>query len=709
MWIKKVVLGSFIKNSGATGYSDFTTDIIPVIKGSSFPIELTPGYAYYTYYLYWRVWIDFNHDGDFTDAGEQVFAADYMPNAVGGNVSIPSGAITGQTRMRVSMKYFGAPTPCEFFSYGEVEDYTVSITGTAEMPVANFSASPTTIIPGSLVAFTDLTTGNPTSWSWSFPGGTPSTSTNQHPAITYNTTGVYDVTLTASNSAGSDTEVKVAYITVTVLPPVANFSASDSTIYEGQSVTFTDLSTNNPTSYAWTFNGGTPGVSTSQNPVITYNTPGTYDVALTATNSSGSDNETKTAFITVQSLPPAPVAEFTASNTTILAGQSITFTDMTLNDPTAWAWTFSGGTPSSSTSQNPVIIYNTPGIYNVILTATNPTGSDTETKLAYITVNVAPPVTNFSASNTTIQVGQSVNFTDLSTGSPTSWAWTFSGGTPSTSISQNPSVTYNAAGTYDVSLTASNSGGSDTETKTGYIHVLTAPVTYCPSNGIYYSSMWVKKVVLGSFVKNSGAAGYSDFTADIIDVYQGSTYTLELTPGYAYYTYYVYWRIWVDYNQDGDFIDPGEEIFAANYMPNAVSGSVTVPVSASLGQTRMRVSMKYFGAPASCEVFSYGEVEDYTINVQINPAMAGGPPFSDFEVRVFPNPAFDEITLEVEDRLDREKEVRIYSTYGLLMDEFSIISSRRKISLRGYKPGLYIITINTPEIFKQIKFIVQKQ
>lgn len=83
-------------------------------------------------------------------------------------------------------------------------------------------------------------------------------------------------------------------------PPVADFSGLPTTITAGSSVTFTNLSTYNPTSYSWSFTGGTPATSTAANPpAITYNTPGTYTVALTATNANGNDTETKTAYITV--------------------------------------------------------------------------------------------------------------------------------------------------------------------------------------------------------------------------------------------------------------------------------------------------------------------------------------------------------------------------------------------------------------------------
>jgi PKD repeat protein len=88
-----------------------------------------------------------------------------------------------------------------------------------------------------------------------------------------------------------------------------------------------------------------------------------------------------------------------------------------------------------------------------------------------------PPVANFTANTTTVSEGQSVNFTDLSTNNPTSWSWSFQGGSPSSSSAQDPSVTYNTAGTYDVSLTAYNSAGNDTETKYNYITVTEATPT----------------------------------------------------------------------------------------------------------------------------------------------------------------------------------------------------------------------------------------
>ncbi len=91
-----------------------------------------------------------------------------------------------------------------------------------------------------------------------------------------------------------------------------------------------------------------------------------------------------------------PVAGFTASDTEICVGQSVTFTDVSTNIPSAWTWTFEGGTPSSSTSQNPTVTYNTPGVYDVTLVAANYNGTNQVITTDYITVYANPTVTSAS-------------------------------------------------------------------------------------------------------------------------------------------------------------------------------------------------------------------------------------------------------------------------------------------------------------------------
>lgn len=259
-------------------------------------------------------------------------------------------------------------------------DYiTVVVKGTV---VAAFSADKTDVLVGEVVHFTDQSVNNPTSWIWTFGDG--DTAISQHPSHSYGTTGTYTVSLTATNANGSHTEIKTDYISVTTatIPPVATFSANKTTVTPGESVTFTDHSTNNPESWSWNFGDG--NTSVIQHPTHSYTTQGTYTVTLTVTNSAGNDTETKSNYITVVPGGSAPVAGFTANRTTIAEGESVTFTDQSLNSPTEWSWNFGDGT--TSTARNPAHTYNSAGTYTVSLNVSNSYGSDDEIKPDYITV-----------------------------------------------------------------------------------------------------------------------------------------------------------------------------------------------------------------------------------------------------------------------------------------------------------------------------------
>ena len=170
-------------------------------------------------------------------------------------------------------------------------------------------------------------------------------------------------------------------------------------------------------------------------------------------------------------IPVAPTADFTSNTTTIFVGQSVQFTDTSTGLPTSWNWTFQSGTPLTSTLQNPLIEFNTAGQFTVSLEAINAQGTNTKTVTEYLTVNVVPVVADFTAPITSINENESIDFEDTSTGNPTSWLWTLPGGTPDTATDQNPTVTYDTAGSYSVTLTASKVGSTDTETKVDYITV----------------------------------------------------------------------------------------------------------------------------------------------------------------------------------------------------------------------------------------------
>jgi PKD repeat protein len=172
-----------------------------------------------------------------------------------------------------------------------------SDSGSGDPPVANFTASPLSGDPALEVHFTNASTGTITSYSWDFGDGITSSTTN--PVHTYDTDGVYTVTLTVVGPGGYDTETKIAYITCGNPPgPTVEFEGSPLSGDASLTVQFTDLSTGNNV-HAWLWNFGDGGSSTQQNPEYIYNTAGTYNVTLSATDDDGIRSLTKDAYIEV--------------------------------------------------------------------------------------------------------------------------------------------------------------------------------------------------------------------------------------------------------------------------------------------------------------------------------------------------------------------------------------------------------------------------
>jgi PKD repeat protein len=174
-------------------------------------------------------------------------------------------------------------------------------------------------------------------------------------------------------------------------------------------------------------------------------------------------------------------------------------------------------------------------------------------------------------------------------------------------------ITYNTVGTYDVTLVATNAQGSDTETKLDLITVSIKP--YCTSSGNSQGYEYIAGVAVANLNNPSGPSPYTDYTALTTNLTRGQSANVSLTPGFVSGSYYEYWKIWIDYNKNGSFDDSGENVYSGSGK-TAKSGSFTVPTSALTGNTRMRVTMKYQSAPTSCGTFTYGEVEDYTANIQ---------------------------------------------------------------------------------------------
>ncbi|WP_321375640.1 putative Ig domain-containing protein [uncultured Draconibacterium sp.] len=396
-----------------------------------------------------------------------------------------------------------------------------------------------------------------------------------------------------------------------------------------------------------------------------------------------------------------PIADFTADNTVILEGETVSFTDISLNNPTSWEWDF--GNTETSTLQNPTVTYNIEGIYTVALTATNSAGSNTETKVGYITVEplpTNPPVADFTADVTTVYVNAPVQFTDLSSNAPTEWCWDFGDG--QTSDIQNPAVSYAIAGTYSVTSIVSNAYGSDTLILQDYITVNEMPdENYCEPV-INNSSDWIVSVDINGQTNTvaQNPSGYMLFTDPMFEFEAGATYSFELVPSDAKSRNF--WRIWLDTDGLGTFTDAGETLYTGNNKKGSVSGSITIP-SNSVTSTRLRIAMKTGSSPASCDDNFSGEMEDYLANinqplaksVSILPAINSSLGENETSLNVYPNPFNHEINIAIKsDDNNVESEVYITDITGRLIFN-KTYGKQRTITIMNLQlnPGSYFITV----------------
>ncbi len=178
--------------------------------------------------------------------------------------------------------------------YGEDE----AIDGFKVLQAAAGDDATINIKEGESVHFMDMSTGNPTTWSWTFEGGTPATSNEQNPVVTYDKAGSYAVTLTVGNGSTTATTTREAYVNVSGEAPVANIGLPDGAylspwvmmfVPTNVPLTFKDASTGNPTQWSWTFQGTDVTSSTEQNPTVTYTQEGSYGIKLEVANDLGSN------------------------------------------------------------------------------------------------------------------------------------------------------------------------------------------------------------------------------------------------------------------------------------------------------------------------------------------------------------------------------------------------------------------------------------
>lgn len=239
------------------------------------------------------------------------------------------------------------------------------------------------------------------------------------------------------------------------------------------------------------------------------------------------------------------------------------------------------------------------------------------------------------------------------------------------------------------------------------------PSNYCASQGNNSSYEWIQRFQFGGIDNTSGNdGGYGDYTNISTSLTPGGSASVTLVPGFSGSSYSEYWRIWIDYNRDGDFNDSGELVGSGNGT-GTLSGTLGISSSASAGATRLRVAMKYNSYSTPCESFTYGEVEDYIVNIGTSLPGAGGLPTAAVSglvlkestpgagFSVFPNPAQDRVFLDFRSAEVSKVQLELMDLMGRtlqLRTNFADLGENRfEMSTTDLPEGTYIVRLRQNE------------
>lgn len=386
-WIGSVKIGSFTNTSGASKYTYFSSNTISLNIGQSHAITLTPAFSTTAFAEYWRIWIDYNADKDFDDAGELVYdAGATSTTARTGSFTVPATA-SGSTRMRIAMKYSAAPTTCESFSFGEVEDYPVSFIAPApdtQAPTAPVLSSPSKTTNSISISWTAATDNVGVTGYDAYVNGVKNNTTNIT-TTAYTISGLtastaYNIYVQAKDAAGNVTISNTISITTNAAPLCLAPTGLTATSNTGTAATLTWAAVTGASSYKVEYKKTT---STTWTTAATANTTRsvslsgltaltTYEWQVTTACSGTIGGIAASLFYTADSYE---------ANNTASAAKTITLSTIngSIHNATDLDW-FKFAIAGSATAKNlKITLSNMPADYDVNLynsaTSTTPLGS----------------------------------------------------------------------------------------------------------------------------------------------------------------------------------------------------------------------------------------------------------------------------------------------------------------------------------------------
>jgi len=230
--------------------------------------------------------------------------------------------------------------------------------------------------------------------------------------------------------------------------------------------------------------------------------------------------------------------------------------------------------------------------------------------------------------------------------------------------------------------------------------------TYCRTGGTSIEFGWIDQVAVGQFGFSSGSnSGFADLRNKEFDINCDAFNTFDIKSGQTNSNNKHNWRVWIDYNQDGEY--GNDEQVISNYSVH-MKGLVYIPQRAKLSyRTSMRIAMNRDEIPNACGVFRHGEVEDYTVLMNVNnfqntsstTANGFSKGVSKHLVNVYPNPATIQTPIYLAFKAEQAAGVKVtmFNIDGRLVNDFNAKAEKgnNKINIEGLIPenGVYILKI----------------
>ncbi|UOK43612.1 MULTISPECIES: reprolysin-like metallopeptidase [Flavobacterium] len=423
---------------------------------------------------------------------------------------------------------------------------------------------------------------------------------------------------------------------VTTLAPADTTAPTASTL----SASGTTASSTNLTWTAATDNVGVTGYNVYQNGVLKTTVTGTslavsgltastaYNFYVTAKDAAGNVSTTSNIVNVTTSAPTdttAPTASTLSASGTTASSTNLSWTAASDNVGVTGYNVYQNGVLKTTTTATSLAVsgLSASTAYNFYVTAKDAAGNVSSASntvsvtTSALTDTAAPTASTLSATGTTT--------------SSTNLSWTVASdnvGVTGYNVYQNGVLKTTVTGTtlavsgmsastaYNFYVTAIDAAGNvSTASNTVNVTALGTSITYCNSSAST-SREYINRVQLGSINNLSGNNnGYGNYTTQSTSLSTGSTASITITPGWNGMSANEAYCVWIDFNKDGNF-GSNELIFSKSKTKStSVSGNFIIPSTAVTGATRMRVSMKYNGLPTACEVFTNGEVEDYTVTI----------------------------------------------------------------------------------------------